>query len=298
MSPKKILLVANTAWNLWNYRQALTRALQDAGFEVVLAAPGDRFISLLETRFVPLLHLSRRSFSFFQNLRTLLELYHLFRRERPDVVLLYTIKPNILGNVAAWLACSPTVSVVEGLGHSGTSAAQWRWLAAPLYRLALRSARRVIFLNHDDAQAFLQQKIAAPAQIAVIPGPGVDTDYFCPPTTPRTPSTDTVFLFFGRLLSEKGIHEFVEAAHMVARLGGVRAEFRVLGSPDPGNPATVLEEQVGIWQHAGIVQFIGAADDVRPHVAAADVLVVTVPLTTATAAMIAARQLGLMKPDA
>ncbi|MFN0015255.1 MAG: glycosyltransferase family 4 protein [Saprospiraceae bacterium] len=272
MPPKKILLVANTAWNLWNYRRALTRALQDAGFEVVLAAPGDRFISLLETRFVSLQHLSRRSFSFFQNLRTLVELYRLFRRERPAVVLLYTVKPNILGNLAAWLAHSPTISVVEGLGHSGTSAARWRWLAAPLYRLALRSARRVIVLNRDDEQAFLYQKIAAPAQIVVIPGPGVDTDYFCPPPTPRRTSSPTVFLFCGRLLSEKGIHEFVEAAQMVSR-SGWEAEFRVLGSPDPGNPATVLEEQVRDWQQAGIVQFIGAADDVRPHLAEADVLI-------------------------
>jgi len=275
MPTKKILLVANTAWNLWNYRQALIRALQHTGYEVVSAAPDDRFSPYLETLFFPLKHLSRRSFSVFQNLRALQELYHLFRRERPAVVLFYTIKPNILGNLAARLARTPAISIVEGLGHNGTSAARWRWLAAPLYRLALQSARRTVFLNRDDAQEFILHNLATPAQCRIIPGPGIDTDHFHAPAFAKAsegkPST-VVFLFCGRLLSEKGIREFVEAAREVRRTGAI-AGFCVVGSPDPGNPASIEPDEISRWQQEGVVSFSGAADDVRPSLAGADVLV-------------------------
>lgn len=275
MPTKKILLVANTAWNLWNYRRALIRALQTAGYEVVTAAPDDRFGSFLETRFIPLKHLSRRSFSLLQNLLALLELYRLLKRERPDAVLFYTIKPNILGNLAARLSRTPVLSVVEGLGYNATSAAQWRWLAAPLYRLALLRTRRVVFLNRDDAQEFLQQKLVTQTQCRIVPGPGVDTEYFCPPAfakaTADKPDTVT-FLFCGRLLYEKGIREFIEAARAV-RQAGATAVFRVLGNPDPGNPSSIEPAELDTWQREGVVQFYAAADDVRPQLAEADVLV-------------------------
>jgi len=272
---KKILLVANTAWNLWNYRRALIRTLQTAGYEVATAAPDDRFSCLPETRFFSLQHLSRRSFSPFQNLRAVLELFRLFRDAKPDVVLLYTVKPNILGNLAARLSAVPAISIVEGLGHSGTSAARWRWLAAPLYRFALQFARQVVFLNHDDAQEFLRQKLVAPTQCRIIPGPGVDTDFFYQPAVAKTESGESstvTFLFCGRLLYEKGIREFVEAARAV-RQTEARAIFRVLGSPDPGNPSSVELQELETWQQEGTVSFADAADDVRPHLAEADVLV-------------------------
>ena len=275
MPTKKILLVANTAWNLWNYRRALIRALQTAGYEVVTAAPDDRFGSFLQTRLVALEHLSRRSFSILHNLLALLELYRLLKRERPDAVLFYTIKPNILGNFAARLSRTPVLSVVEGLGHSGTSAAHWRWLAAPLYRFALLRTRCVVFLNRDDAQEFLQQKLITQTQCRIIPGPGVDTAYFCPPAfakaTADKPDT-VIFLFCGRLLYEKGIREFVEAARAV-RQTGATAVFRVLGNPDPGNPSSIEPAELDTWRHEGVVQFSDAADDVRPQLAEADVLV-------------------------
>lgn len=276
MPAKKILLVANTAWNLWNYRRTLIHALRTAGFEVVTAAPDDRFSPLPETRFVPLKHLSRRSFSPLKNLYALLELYRLLKHERPDAALLYTIKPNILGNLAARLTDTTAISVVEGLGHSGGPATRWRWLARPLYRLAFKFAARVVFLNRDDARDFLAQKLVTPAQCRIIPGPGIDTEFFRPPAVhvAKVDKAATVtFLFCGRLLYEKGIREFIEAARVVHGSSGATAGFRVLGSPDPDNPSSVEPVELAAWRHEGIVQFFDAADDVRPQLHEADVLV-------------------------
>jgi len=272
---KKILLVANTAWNLWNYRQSLIRALTQSGYTVVLVAPDDRFRDLLlqipGVRFIALRHLSRKGLSPLQNLKLLLELSRIFRQEKPDIALLYTVKPNILGNFAAELAGDfKTVSVVEGLGYSGSAAARWRWLAALLYRLALRKTQKVVFLNRDDCREFLNKHLIRPAQAQIIPGPGIDLSHFQPAGNP--PAYPFVFLFSGRLLPEKGIREFAEAAKLLHR-ENVRAIFRILGAPDPGNPASIHKVEVAGWAAEGFLEYLGSADDVRPALAEAHVLV-------------------------
>ena len=275
VADKKIMLVANTAWNLWNYRSALIRALANRGFEVVLAAPDDRFrdalLQISGVRFIALQHLSRKSLSPLQNLRLLLELYRHFRREKPAVILLYTIKPNTLGNFAAAFAGIKTVSILEGLGYSGSAGARWRWVAALLYRLALRTTQRVVFLNAADCREFLDNHLVQPAKALVIHGPGIDLTHFSPRTKHRHDDRP-VFLFSGRLLAEKGIREFAAAARMLNQ-GGAKAVFRVLGAPDPGNPSSINIKEVEDWANAGFLQYYGSTDDVRPFLAEADVLV-------------------------
>lgn len=271
---KKIILVANTAWNLWNYRLSLIRALIRQGYTVSLAAPEDRFRDVLlqmdGVRFFTLRHLSRKSLSPLQNLRLLLELYRLFLREKPALALLFTIKPNIFGNFAAALAGVKTVSILEGLGYSGSAAARWRRLTAQLYRLALHAAQKVVFLNTDDCLEFLGKNLVQPEKTLVIHGPGVDTAHFSPRVHPV--KDKLVFLFSGRLLSEKGIRSFADAAEQLYR-ESAPADFRILGAPDPGNPSTIDISEVHNWVKAGFVQYPGSAEDVRPALARADVLV-------------------------
>lgn len=266
--------MANTTWNLWNYRLSLIRALVRQGWTVILAAPEDRFRDVLlqidGVRFCALRHLSRKSLSPLQNLRLLLELYRLFRREKPALAMLYTIKPNILGNYAAALAGVRTVSVLEGLGYSGSASARWRRLTALLYRLALHTARKVVFLNTDDRREFLEKKLVQPAKTLVIHGPGIDTAHFSPPE--QQAKGKPVFLFSGRLLAEKGIRLFADAAEQLHR-EGAPAVFQILGAPDPGNPSTIDPAEVQNWANAGFVHYLGSADDVRPKLARADVLV-------------------------
>lgn len=273
LSKQKILLVANTAWNLWNYRRSLIRALEQAGFEIVLLAPEDGFEKKLvepaKTRFIPLRQLSRRSFSPWQNLKLLLEFRQVFKHEQPELILLFTIKPNILGNLAAQSVGCNTLSVVEGLGHAGSHAARWQWLAAPLYRFALRHAAKVVFLNNDDAQEFLAHQLVAREQLAHLPGPGIDLEYFN--VRPKS-SGPLCFLFCGRLLQEKGIQEFLLAAKQL-KVQYPEFVFQVLGGPDPGNPGSLTESEFQQFRQEKAVQFLGMTEDVRPFLANADVLV-------------------------
>lgn len=270
MSPRRILLAANSAWNLWNYRRALIEAYQRAGLEVVLAAPSDRFQERLLAPFFPLRHMKRGHFSPASLLLAVNELAHLIRRERPSLCLFFTTSLNLLGNWAAHLTRTPAVSVVEGLGYAGSVSLRWRWAGQPVFRAALRHAHRVLFLNSDDLSEMVAQGIVSPKQALLVPGPGVDTEYFSPQPAPT--HQQPVFLYCGRLLKNKGVSSFVQAARAV-RAAGIKASFRLLGGPDPGNPASLRMREVMRWHREGAVEYLGSADDVRPYIAAADAIV-------------------------
>ena len=150
-SAPKIALVASIAWSLWNYRLSLIRALENAGYEVVLFAAEDASCAQIEqhtsAQFFPLHQLSRSSLSGLQNLKFLFEMYAALRRQKPDIVLFFTIRPNTLGNFAAALAGVPSISTVEGMGISSSTPGWLSWLTPKLYRWAFRHPSKVIFLN-------------------------------------------------------------------------------------------------------------------------------------------------------
>lgn len=268
--------MASIAWTLWNYRLALIQALENAGYEVILLAADDAARLKLErhtrAKFIPLRQVNRSSFSPFQNFKLQLEIYRVFRRLKPDVALLFTIRPNILGNfAAAWLHI-PVVSTVEGIGISGSKKGWLRTLMQTLYRLAFRSAQKVIFLNQDDLVEFEAKRMVQPDRALLVHGPGIDLQHFAPwPKTTSSPSK-RIFLFVARLLAEKGIREFAAAARIM-RLENRDAEFWVLGSTDTGNPTSIHSAELNKWIDEGIFQYRGFVDDVRPVVAEADVLV-------------------------
>jgi glycosyltransferase involved in cell wall biosynthesis len=268
-------LVASIAWTLWNYRRSLIHALEAAGYEVILLAAEDKSCFYLEQQtqasFYPLQQLSRRSLSLLQNFRALLELYTAFRRHRPELALFFTIRPNTLGNFAATLAGIPTISTIEGLGIAGSAPAWLRWFTERLYKLAFLHTRKVIFLNEEDRKEFQGRRLVEAPKAVFIHGPGIDLQHFSPQVRSHT-NPDFVFLFVARLLQEKGIQEFAEAARLLKNKG-VNATFQVLGSTDPGNPTTIDETTLNAWVREGIIEHLGFLEDVRPVITNADVLV-------------------------
>lgn len=270
----KILLIANTAWNIWNFRRSLIDVLVREGFSVVCAAPPDPYQEKLQAHkgvsFIPLQHLTRKGLSVWNNFRSFIELVQLMRRERPALVVCYTVKPNIFGSLAAHLTGVPVIASVEGQGYTATASSLFRFFIFLLYRLAFRFVRRVIFLNHDDKREFLQHKAVAADKTIVITGTGIDTELFKP--TPGVKTTPPVFLFIGRLLSDKGIREFVQAATIVKQ-SEPQVRFQVLGSTDEGNPASIAEAELQHWIEQQHIDYLGYSDDVRPYIASAGAVV-------------------------
>lgn len=272
-SPLRIVLVCNTAWAIYTYRHGLIRTLVARGAEVIVAAPRDRTVPLLEQmgcRYVPL-SVASKGTSPREDLGTLAALYRHYRALRPHLVFHYTIKPNIYGSVAAWLARVPSVAVTTGLGYVFIQKSRAASIAKRLYRFAFRFPREVWFLNRDDLATFSDERLLAhPERARLLHGEGVDLEQFAPAPLPAGDAP--VFILIGRLLWDKGVREYVEAARIV-RAQHPRARFQLLGPLGVDNPSAIGRDDVDAWVREGIVEYLGEAHDVRPHIAAADCIV-------------------------
>jgi glycosyltransferase involved in cell wall biosynthesis len=269
-----IALVANTAWSIYRFRLGLAHTLKKKGFEVLLIAPNDAYAALLireSFTFVPIEMRQHRA-NIWSELSIVHQLYSIYRRYKPVIVFHYTIKPNIYGSIAARLLGIPCVAVVTGLGQFLSNRS---WMAQQcldaLYRVGCACSSAVWFLNHDDRQIFLDRNIVQATKIQVLPSEGIDVELFRPPATSEPPS-QPVFLFAGRLLREKGILLFVEAARRI-RLVRPDVRFQVLGFIDTENPDSVSHAVVKNWIANQWIEYLGESDDVATYIADCSCLV-------------------------
>jgi glycosyltransferase involved in cell wall biosynthesis len=272
-SSLRIALVCNTAWAIYTYRRGVLRMLTERGAEVTIIAPRDRtFEPLIEMgcRCVEL-PVASKGTDPRQDLNTMIALYREYRATSPHLVFHYTIKPNIYGSLAAMLARVPSIAVTTGLGYVFIQKSRTAQIAKRLYRFAFRFPREVWFLNRDDHQAFVDENLLAhPDRARRLHGEGVDLDDFALAPLPRR--EDFVFILIGRLLWDKGVAEYVEAARRLRRRYP-QARFQLLGPVGVDNPSAISRTDVEAWEHENIVEYLGEANDVRPLVAAADCVV-------------------------
>lgn len=274
----KVLIVAGVARSLVNFRGPLIRELRSRGYEVVAAAPFAtpqllEALAALGARFCEL-PLSRAGTNPLHDLRTINYLRELFRAERPDVVLTYTIKPIIYSGIAAaGLRCARLFAMVTGLGYTfgKTEGAKQRivgQVTRRLYGLALRRYEGIVFQNPDDQADFRAAKLLPRGvRVTRVNGSGVDLDQFAPVELPTRAS----FLMVGRLLKEKGVLEYLSAARLIKKRHP-GTTFRLVGSLDP-NPSSLSKHDVEDLQKEGLVEYLGRLEDVRPAIAASSIYV-------------------------
>lgn len=268
-----VCLVCNTGFAIYTYRQGVIRMLVAKGVRVVVLAPRDRTFPLLEQMGCVCIDLpvASKGTNPLADLRTLAALYRHYRTIRPHVVFHYTIKPNIYGSVAAWLARVPSIAVTTGLGYVFIQKSRAASVAKALYRIAFRFPREVWFLNRDDRAAFLDERLLAhPDRAKLLHGEGVDIDYFA--LTPLPRAQRITFVLIGRLLWDKGVAEYVDAARML-RARYPHAHFQLLGPVGVDNPSAITRADVDSWSREGVIEYLGEAHDVRPAIAAADCVV-------------------------
>ena len=266
MTARTIVLSANSDWNIVNFRQGLVRGLQSAGYEPVVIAPTDSAADArmrdLGVERIPIA-IDRAGLNPVADLKLLLKYRSLLQRLRPVAYLSYTIKPNIYGSFAAGLLGIPALPNVSGLGTAFIQGGGLQALVTRLYRIAFRRAPIVFFQNQEDRALFVDRGIVRSTQARVLPGSGVDLDSFRPAPLPPGPF---VFLFIGRLLRDKGIMEFVDAARSL-RADFPDARFQLLGGVDEGNRTGIRQKQLDSWIAEGVVEHLGTTNDVRPFIA-------------------------------
>jgi glycosyltransferase involved in cell wall biosynthesis len=285
----KILIVVNQSKAISNFWTVLIRQMRKAGHEVLCCAPaGDSTAeAALQKLGVRMLSypLDRKGLNPLRDMATFMALLRLFYREKADLVFTSTIKPVIYGCMAARIAGIPHIyATITGLGYAFEADSFFkkciRWLGCLLYRIALAGTEGVFFQNDADRQVFLDAKILSPAaRILQARGTGVDTVRFAPRPFPNYSQTANgakldgapVFLLIARLLQAKGLPEYAAAARQL-RMRHPEARFQLLGPPEKGLGSISLQ-QVQSWQDEGCIEYLGQTDDVRPHIAAAHVLV-------------------------
>ena len=269
---KPVLISANSFWNITNFRTSLIEALVGEGYPVRIVAP-DPDLDWARDRRLEASDLAVDSSGLnpITDAALCLAYVHLFRRWKPRYFLGFTAKPNIYGCLAGRLSGVICLPNVTGLGTAFIGGGPLAWWVAWLYRLAFLHCPIVFFQNPDDRDLFLERRIVKPSQARLVPGSGIDLVRFTP-AEPRAGEEQKRFLFIGRLLGDKGVREFAEAARQL-RTEQCRWRFQLLGDLDPANRSGIVPGELRQWIEQGLVEHLGHAEDVRPHIAAATAVV-------------------------
>ena len=279
-SNRKLILFANTDWYLYNFRRSLALALMEQGYELLLISPPGPYgekLRALGLRWEPV-PMDRRSLNPLREVRLLAWLVALLRRERPVLVHGFTIKCAVYGSLAARLAGVPArVNAVAGMGYVFTSNDAKARLLRPLVRALMHAAldgrnARLILQNPDDVALFERAGFVDARHIRLIQGSGVDCSRFTARDKLRDPTRPWRVLLAARLLWDKGLAEFVEAARQLQAQGRA-IEFLLAGDPDPGNPAAVPEATIRDWVDSGVLYWLGHVDDMPALLASVDAVV-------------------------
>ena len=274
---RTLLFVVNVDWFFLSHRLPIALEAMRQGYQVHIATGlTDRLDELQRNGLVvhPLA-LDRSSAGLGNAWRTVLQLWQIFKAVRPDVVHLVTIKPVLLGGLVARLAGVPAVvAAVSGLGFvfmaRGAKAAVRRWLVGAFYRLALGHGNlKVIFQNADDLRSLAKMAHLPGAKVAVIRGSGVDLARYA---QVPLPSGVPVVLLATRLLADKGVLEFVQAARLLKQRG-CNARFVLVGTVDTANPTSFTNTEVSAWVDEGAVEWWGHRADMPQVLAASQVVV-------------------------
>ena len=275
--PPRLLFLITEDWTFWEIRRDLARSARDAGYEVVIATRVADHAERIRNegfRLIPI-GLRRRSRNPFRELMALIELVQLYRRERPQIVQQVAMKPILYGSLAAWMTHVPVVlNVFTGLGYAFTDGPRRTSLLMSVLRFGLKLAVRIsrsilVFLNVEDRDLMIKEGIVDPRKVRLIAGEGIDTQQFVPLDPP---DALPIVMLAGRMLWDKGVREFVEAARLLQKRG-VSARFVLVGRRDGENPTAIDEAQLTRWSQEDRVEWWGHREDM-PDVLGSATLVV------------------------
>lgn len=259
-------MVVNDAAFFMSHRLPVAEAARSAGYSVQIATmPGTRVSDICKKGFVHHeLPLSRSGKNVFTEFRTFCSVLRLLWKIKPNLLHLVTIKPVLYGGLAARLApVGGVVCAVSGLGFvfmsSGRKAALVRRAVSIMYRLAFgKKNLRVIFQNPDDRDVLLSAGALNRSKVRMIRGSGVDLASYQALSEPLGPP---VVCFAARLLKDKGVYEYVDAIRLLHERG-VKASFRLVGDPDPGNPTSTTNDEIAKWRNEGLMEVLGFRRDI------------------------------------
>ena len=269
----KIFFTANVLWDIYIFRGGVIKALVEEGHDVTVIAPYETRIDIVKELGVKVINikLNKRGMNPVEDLKLLVELYKIYKKEKPDIIFHYTIKANIYGTLAAHFAKIKSVAVLTGLGYAFVTNSFVSKIAKFLYKLSLPFAQEVCVLNEDDKNLLVSEKIIKPEKVFILPGEGINTERFCPMEKSRS-SEKTIFLMIARAFFDKGVKEYTEAAENIKKLYP-DTEFQFLGALGGNSVSGIDENQMKSFVDKGILNYLGTVNDVREVIKNADCIV-------------------------
>ncbi len=258
----KILFVANYMWDIYIFRGGLLKALVADGHEVMAVAPDNGRINM--EKVIPGLKtlsisLNKRGINPLEDMKLTYDLYKLYKKENPDIIFHYTIKPNIYGSMAAKMAGKKSIAVLTGLGYSFVKGGIISKIATFLYRFSLRFSKEIWVLNKDDKETLLKNNIGSKEKIFILPGEGTDCERFKPLPMEREDDR-TIFLMVARAFFDKGFREYEEAARILRKKYGEKVEFQFLGALGGEAVSGITEEYMNRLQEEKVINYLGIVD--------------------------------------
>lgn len=258
----KIVFFSNSAWSIYNFRRNLIKKLIKNGNQIFILSPKDSTsIKLIRMgcKFLEI-KMNNNSINILKDLILLFVIRKKLKIIKPDFIFNFTIKPLIYGTFVANLLKIKSVCMMTGLGTTFIKKNFLTYLVIILYRISFLKVYKVIFQNKDDRKKFIDYNIIDKKRSVLSPGSGVDLNYF--KYKKNKFKNKTKFLYFGRLLKEKGIREFIYVANKFNKLG-LNCEFRIIGSLDKKNPSSITKNDLKKFSEFKNNKFENFKNDVR-----------------------------------
>lgn len=260
-----ILILTNSIGGLHSFRKEVVKAIVDAGYEVYISEPDDdervRYFEEIGCHIVKT-DFNRRGMNPAEDVKLMLKYMKMIKQLKPKAVLSYTIKPNIYGGIACRLTGTPQLANVTGLGDAVENGGWMQKLTLTLYKIGLGKARQIFFQNESNRNYCISKGIATKESV-LLPGSGVNLQHHAYQAYPSDEGKAR-FLFIGRMLKDKGIEEYFEAAKVI-KGKYPNTEFRILGNVE-GN----YQDTLDALSKDGIVKHLGTTSDVRPYIGAVE----------------------------
>jgi glycosyltransferase involved in cell wall biosynthesis len=260
----KIVFSSNISWSIYNFRRGLLNELKKDGHEIFTVALEDEFSKKIQD--LGFVHtnvtINNNSKNPFKDIYLVYQYYKIYKKIAPHIICHNAIKPNIYGTIAAGFLKIPVVNNISGLGTLFIKNSFSTKIAKFLYRISQRSASKVFFQNSDDLELFLKNKLIIKEKTLLIPGSGVNTQLFIRDKEANKKNSKFTFLFIGRLIYDKGIREYVDAAQIIKDKYS-NIQFNILGPIYHSNETAIKKSELENWQRKGFITYLGESNLVK-----------------------------------
>lgn len=270
---KKIILNANTAFAIYNFRYNLMKILEKKEYKIICLGNKDSASELIKKNNWKFINsnLDRRGTNIFNDLKLFFFYVKIFRKEKPEYILNFTIKPNIYGTLAAKLVGIPVINNITGLGDIFDKNNLTSRIVKLLYRISFKYPKKVFFQNDDDLKVFLDNKLIDKKICDRLPGSGVDIEKFIPQKLEKK-DNKIRFLFLGRISVKKGVRIINEVSKILTPKYP-NIEFQLLGKIYTDEEGHISKDELNNWEKESNIRYLGTSKDVRNEIKQADCII-------------------------